>query len=241
MKIRKFSAATAVAFAFAFLFLNVAAFAQNNIRGNGNMQTQDRNVSNFKGINVGGGFTVELTQGNKESLRIEAEENLLGNIVSEVKNGVLHIYNKDGISTNKGMKAYITLKELNSIDISGGVKVTGNSTFRSNAMALDMSGASSVKLAIETKSLKADMSGASKVELTGRADEVRWSMSGASNVNAENLEAQKVDVNASGASKVRVFASERLSINASGASNIAYKGTPSITSDVSGGTKISKL
>ncbi len=240
MKIKKTSAAAAVAFAFAFLFLNVAAFAQ-NIRGNGNMQTQDRKVSNFKGINVGGGFTVELTWGNNESLRIEAEENLLGNIVSEVKNGVLHIYNEGSISTNKGMKAYITLRELNSIDISGGVKVTSNSTFKSNAMEFDMSGASSIKLAIETRSLEADMSGASKVELTGRADEVKWSMSGASNVNAEDLEAQKVNVNASGASKVRVSASESLSINASGASNIAYKGTPSITSDVSGGTKISKL
>ncbi|QCR24022.1 head GIN domain-containing protein [Pontibacter sp. SGAir0037] len=240
MKIMKSYPATAFVLAFAFLLLNVPAFAQ-SLRGNGNIQAQNRNVSGFKGINVSGGFAVEITQGNSESLRIEAEENLLGNIVTEVKGGVLHIYNEGSISTNKGMKAYITIRELNSIDISGGVKVTGNSTFKTKAMKFDMSGASKVKLALDADRLNADMSGASKVELSGRASEVSWSMSGASNVSAEELESKVVKVTASGASKIRVNATEKLDINASGASNIAYKGKPSITSDVSGGTKISSL
>ncbi|WP_162054044.1 head GIN domain-containing protein [Pontibacter pamirensis] len=227
-------------FLIALLFTTVPLMAQ-QLRGNGNIQTQDRNVSDFRGINVSGGFAVEITQGNQESLRLEADENLLSNIKSEVRNGVLHIYNEDGVTTKKGMKAYITMRELSSVDISGGVKVTGNSTFKTDALELDMSGASKVNLDINTDRLEADMSGASKIELTGRADEVDMDMSGASKVEAADLQAKRVKVEASGASKVRVYATETLDISASGATSISYKGSPSITAETSSAAKISKI
>jgi len=240
MKIIQFHFTSLVMFAIALLLTDAPLMAQ-SLRGNGNMQTQDRKVSGFKGINVSGGFSVEVTQGNSESLRIEAEENLLDNIKTEVRNGVLHIYNEDGISTNKGMKAYITLRELNRVDISGGVKVVGKSAFKTDALRLDMSGASKVTMDINTDELKADMSGASKVELMGRADNVTMGMSGASKVEAADLQAKNVRVEASGASKVRVYATETLDIDASGATVVAYKGSPTITAETSSASKITKL
>lgn len=240
MKIIQFYLTSLAVFTIALLMTDAPLMAQ-QLRGNGNMQTQDRNVSDFEGIDVSGGFTVEVTQGNKESLRLEAEENLLSNIKTEVRNGVLHIYNEDGVTTNKGMKAYITMRELNSMDISGGVKVIGKSAFRTDALKLDMSGASNVKLDINTKELKADMSGASKIELAGKADEVDMNMSGASKVEAADLQAKNVKVEASGASKVKVHATESLDIDASGATSVYYKGSPRITAETSSAARVSKL
>ncbi|WP_299706212.1 head GIN domain-containing protein [uncultured Pontibacter sp.] len=226
----------------ALMLANLPALAQRqHIKGEGELVSQNRNASGFKGINVSGGFAVELTQGNNEGVRIEAQENLLNSIQTEVKNGVLHIYTSDNISSTKGMKAYITIRELNSVSISGGVKVVGNSTFKANSFDLDMSGGSKVQLAIDTKKLKADMSGASKVELSGVADEVRMDMSGASKVDASELESKRVHVEASGASNVKVFARNELTVNASGATKVAYKGDPSISSNVSAAAKISKM
>ena len=240
MKTIKFYMTALAVFTLALLLADAPLMAQ-QLRGNGNMQTQDRKVSGFEGINVGGGFTVELTQGNKESLRLEAEENLLSNIKTEVRNGVLHIYNEDGVTSSKDMKAYITIQELNSMEISGGVKVIGKSPFRSDALKLDLSGASNVKLDIDTKELKADMSGASKVELTGKAGEVDMNLSGASKVEAADLQAKNVKVEASGASKVKLYATESLDIDASGASFVYYKGSPSITAETSSAAKVSRL
>lgn len=226
----------------AMLLANLPAFAQRKqIRGEGEPVSQNRDASGFKGINVSGGFAVEVTQGGKEGVRIEAQENLLNSIQTEVKNGVLHIYTSDNITSSKSMKAYITIRELNSVDISGGVKVTGNSTFKANSFNLDMSGGSKVQLALDTKKLEMDMSGASKVTLTGVADEVRMDMSGASKVDAADLEARRVWVEASGASTLKVFAKNELSINASGATKVAYKGDPTISSNVSAAAKISKM
>jgi hypothetical protein len=226
----------------ALMLANLPALAQRqHIKGTGEPVSQNRNASGFKGINVSGGFAVELTQGGKEGVRIEAQENLLNSIQTEVKNGVLHIYTSDNITTNKGMKAYITVKELNSVNISGGVKVTGKSTFKANSFDLDMSGGSKVTLALNTKKLKADMSGASKVDLSGQADELVMNMSGSSSVMATELQARNVRVEASGASKVKVFAKESLHVSASGASKVEYNGNPSVTTEVSGASKISKM
>lgn len=240
MKITRFYTTTLAILAFAFTLAAMPAMAQ-KIKGNGNIQTQDRKVSGFTGLDVSGGFEVHVTLGNNEGVRIEADENLLENIKTDVKGGVLHIYNEESISSKKTMKAYVTLRELNSLDISGGVKVIGNSTFKSADFKMDLSGASNVKLKLDTNKLTAEMSGASKVALDGRADQLILDMSGASDVDAENLEAKKVRVDASGASKVKVFAKESLDIDASGASLVRYKGSPSISSETSGGTRISKL
>ncbi|WP_299989868.1 head GIN domain-containing protein [uncultured Pontibacter sp.] len=227
----------------AFVLTSLTATAQNrrNLKGEGEPVSQNRTVSGFKGINVSGGFAVEVTQSGNEGVRIEAQENLLNSIRTEVKNGVLHIYTSDNISTTKGLKAYVSIKELNMIDISGGVKVMGNSTFKSDAFSMDLSGGSKVILALNTKKLTANMSGASKVELSGRADEMRMDMSGASKVDASELEAKNVNIEASGASNVKVFAQNKLNVNASGATKVAYKGDPSVSSNVSAAAKISKM
>jgi uncharacterized protein YdeI (BOF family) len=240
MKIVKFYMTTLAVFALTLLLVQMPAVAQ-QIKGNGNIITQDRKVAGFTGIQVSGGFQVEISQGNKEGVKLELEENLMNQVKTEVRNGVLRIYNEGSITTSKSMKAYVTVKDLNKVEISGGVKLTGKSTFKANTFDLDLSGGSKVTLAIDTKKLTADMSGASKVELSGKADEVEMDMSGASNVNAADLETKRMKVGASGASKVKVYASEALDINASGASSVQYKGSPSITSDVSSAARVSKF
>ncbi|MFD2246707.1 head GIN domain-containing protein [Pontibacter ruber] len=240
MKIVKFYATTLAVFALTLLLTDVPALAQ-QLRGNGKIITQERQVSGFTGIEIGGGFQVEVSKGSKEGVRLEVEENLMDRVKTEVKDGVLHIYNDGGITTSKGMKAYITVKDLNKVGVSGGVKLTGKSTFKANTFELDLSGGSKIALAIDTKKLKADMSGASKVDLAGKADEVEMDMSGASSVDAEELETKRMKIGASGASKVKVYAKESLDISASGASSVQYKGSPNITSDVSAAARISKL
>ncbi|NDK54836.1 head GIN domain-containing protein [Pontibacter fetidus] len=224
----------------AILGLGGDAWAQ-QIKGNGNLQTQTRKVSDFSGIKVSGGFTIEIKQGKQEELKIEAEENLMNNIRSEVKNGMLYLYTEGSINTRKGIKAYVTVDQLNALKISGGVKVVGLSTFKAETFEMDLSGGTNVSLALDVKKLDADMSGASKVTLTGRADEVELDMAGASNIDTHELKAKAVKVSASGASKVKVFASETLTIDANGPSTIAYAGSPKIQAETSTLSKISKL
>ena len=45
-----------------------------SLRGNGSIKTEERPVSNFKDVEVGGAAKVRVSQGDKSSVKIEADE-----------------------------------------------------------------------------------------------------------------------------------------------------------------------
>src|SRR5258705_10697028 len=63
----------------------------NLITGSGNVTRVDRPVSGFAAVALEGSGEVVITQGASEGLTIEAEDNLLPLITSEVKDGVLRL------------------------------------------------------------------------------------------------------------------------------------------------------
>ena len=74
-------------------------------RGNGNVTTTDRTVSeSFDAIEVHQGLDVFITQNDTESISVQADENLQDIIMTEVKDGVLHIYSEDNIGYAESKK-----------------------------------------------------------------------------------------------------------------------------------------
>ena len=59
------------------------------VRGNGNVQTEVRQAASFNKIEVSNGLDLFLTQGTEESISIQADENLLEVIKTEVNGGIL--------------------------------------------------------------------------------------------------------------------------------------------------------
>ena len=79
------------------------------------------------------------------------------------------------------------------------------------------------------------------MKIEGETSEITVEVSGASNVDAESLKAKTADVDASGASSVNVFVTERLVSDASGASRISYSGNPtSVEKKTSGASRVSQ-
>jgi hypothetical protein len=71
--------------------------------------------------------------------------------------------------------------------------------------------------------------------LSGETAKLGVEVSGASNIDAEDLKAGAADIEASGASKVSVFATGQLRADASGASKIVYSGAPANIEKTSSG------
>jgi hypothetical protein len=66
--------------AFAFVIVATTAFSQKEkketIEGNGNLITRDVAVKSFTELKASGVYELKLIQGNTESVKIEADENL---------------------------------------------------------------------------------------------------------------------------------------------------------------------
>ena len=200
------------------IFANVFSFGKTSARffnfkfsfgseqGSGNIAKEKREVSGFKQIDVSNSIQVEITAQKDFSVEVEADDNLLPLIKTEVRNGVLRIKSEGRFNTKNPVIVRVSAPNIEDLDVSGASKV--NLTNLSN------------------EDLQIHSSGASKIKVEGTTVNLEIETSGASKIDAENLKAENVSVDASGASNVNVAVSNELKVDASGASNISYSGTP---------------
>lgn len=200
---------------------SVGTYNLGGAKGSGNIKSETRNVSGFKTIDGGGAIVLEVAVGKEFAVEVEADDNLLPLVKTEVSGNELKIFTEDRISTRNEMRVRISMPELEALNLSGA----------SNGTVSD----------INTDSLKLEASGASKIFINGNARTLRADASGASKIDAENLSTENADVEASGASSVRVNAVNDLQADASGASNIVYTGEPkNIRENSSGASSVKR-
>lgn len=203
------------------------------VKGNGNVQTEERDVSDFSGIKVSGAYTIYLSQDNECSLKVVADENILKLIKTEVKNGVLYIKNKESIRDTKKMELHICFKNLRFLKASGAISLKNASALKFDELNIEVNGASSAKLELSANKLSIDNSGASSINLKGKAKELDIEISGAGSVNAVNLKVQEARVDISGVGTGKVYVEDKLNVSISGIGSVKYKGNPKVTSDIS--------
>jgi hypothetical protein len=212
--------------AFGLIFVNACGFAgfnnfNNGIQGSGTAKSETRNVSGFSKINAGGAIHMEISSGKDFAATLEADDNLLEHIKTDVSGDTLKIYTQDRISPKTNINIKISMPELKGLDVSG-----ASSANVSNA---------------KTETLELEASGASKIKLDGEAITFKSNASGASRIDAENLRVENAEVEASGASSTTVSPSGELKANASGASNIYYTGEPkNVVKNASGASSVKK-
>jgi len=211
-----------ILFAGFFILAGYTAVAQGT-KGNKNVVKEERTVGAFTGLNVGGAFNVFLTQEDKNSLIIEADENLMEKITTEVHGNVLEIGSRNIRNATK-LNIYISTPAIGFFEISGAATVKSENNLQSESISIHASGASRADLQLSAPSVEIEASGASHVVLTGSADTQKIEASGASEVNVSGLQAKEITAEASGAANVVVGSSERIDRETSGAGSIKVKG-----------------
>lgn len=210
------------------------------VQGNGNVKSEERSVDSFDQISVGGAFDVYLTQGDTESLRVEADENLLPLIETTVRNGRLVIRSRENIGEAKELNVYVTFRELNKIETSGACEIKNEGQLNFSNLVLKGSGALEIDLSLRAEKLEGEYSGASEVDLEGSAEVCEFKLSGASELDAEGLVVQQMKIDLSGASEAEVQVTQNLKVHASGASSVVYTGNPAIDQHTSGASSVRK-
>ncbi|HEX2975979.1 MAG TPA: head GIN domain-containing protein [Bacteroidales bacterium] len=214
----------------AVLVLTTAAYGQffETVRGNHNVVKKDRNVGSFTGIKVSSGIDVFLKQGNSESLSIEADENLHEYIITEVRDGVLHIYTKSKINIRDAemKRAYVSMKDIYSIQTTSAGDITGETPIKAQKLRLSTSSAGDIKLEVNADEIEIDISSAGDIKVSGSADKLEADLSSAGNLDAYDLRVREADISVSSAGDADINVSERITARASSAGNINYKGNP---------------
>ena len=192
---------------------------------------QVREAKGFTAIKLSSAFDVYISQGD-EALAVSASDSkYLDNIKTEVSGGTLRIWFEGGNgvkSWNTGkmkLKAYISFRDINKLDVSGACDVYIEGTIKLQDLKLVLSGASDLKGKLDVAKLDVDMSGASDLGLSGSVGQLTIESSGASSFKGFDLVSEFCNAKASGASDIKITVNKELNVQASGASDIDYKGS----------------
>src|SRR6266513_2901620 len=117
-----------------------AAFSQKTIN---DPNAEKRNVSSFHGIDVATGIKLILTKGSTEDVAVSASKTeYRDKIITEVKNGILKIYYQSKLGAinkkneSKDLKAYVSYKSLDKLDVTSGAEVEINGLLSSASFDL---------------------------------------------------------------------------------------------------------
>jgi hypothetical protein len=213
-----------------FLALGITFCTDGQIRrtvyGNNHVVKKEREAGRFTGLRVSSGIDVYLKQTGNESIEVEADENLHEYILTEIRDGVLHVYTEVNIREAEMKRVYVTMKDITSLKTSSAGDIIGETPVKTDKLELSASSAGDIKLEIYAKDVEADISSSGDVTLTGEADILNADLSSAGDLNAYGLELREADVSASSAGDADISVSERLIARSSSAGDINYRGNP---------------
>ena len=218
------------------------------------MKTETRNVENFNRIKFKDFGKLILIQGEEESLTIEADEELLPELISEVRGTTLHLgiaedwLNRIGkvvssIFNNKTHKVTYTLtfKDLEKIGVSGQCNLECES-LETSQLELNISGMGDMTFKhLDCDSLDMHISGRGEFSAAGRADYQEVRISGSGEYETPHLAGKTAKVVISGQGNATLRVEESLEITISGLGQVNYYGRPKLRQVISGMGKSKRL
>ena len=215
-----------------FILILIAAIGINTTFAGNSDKTEVRKVNSFNAIKVSTGIDLYITMGETEKVKIVADDDIIDEIITEVKDGTLRIYMKDNNwfnwGRNKTRKAYVTVKELVAISASSGSDVRSENTLEGESLKVKASSGSDVEIDIFYKNFSLDTSSGSDAKISGKVKTFKAEASSGSDIKAQELESTICKVRASSGSDITVKVSGELYAKASSGADIRYYGNPDI-------------
>ncbi len=238
---------TRIIFLFAILAMTTQScfyLGGKRVRGNGDVKTEERNVSSFDEVEVHGAMDVMVSQGDERSVKVEADENLMQYIEIEQEGNTIKIGTKQGYNLRPShkMRVYVTSPSYSRLDVSGACNIiTQNKLSGNGPIALEMSGAGKIKADVDAPRVKASISGSGSVEMTGETKDFDLHLSGAGKARCYDMKSENTTVDISGAGSAEVYASVNLDAGVSGAGSVRYRGNAgNVQQHVSGAGSVKK-
>jgi hypothetical protein len=206
--------------------------------GSGHVIAQEREIIEVSSIKVDYPAQVVVRQGDRQSVRVEAEDNLLPGLKTQVRNGALEVFyeSNDGrhVSPTKPVKITIVVKDLNEMDLTSATDLIIEG-LKAEELNLSLSGAGNTRLnEVSLQNLSVNLSGAGSMTASGIADNLALDISGFGSFNGKQLHGQSANVDLSGAGSATVWVDDQLDAQISGAGSVNYYGSANVSQRIYG-------
>lgn len=215
---------------------------QQKIKGSGYVRTEQRTVKPFSRIEASRAIKVFVAQGEQTAITVEADDNILPYIKTEVNGNTLTITLSENINIESyaDMNVLLTVPALTELHSSTASRIEGTTLWKVNGIELSATTAGSIKLETEASGIDATASTSGEIKLAGKTDRLNAKASTAGSVEAKELIAGNADVSASTGGEIEIHVTGKLEYSASTGGEIRYKGDAALTGKASTGGEIKK-
>lgn len=223
------------------LACNLTSLVPRSISGSGNVVTREFDYSDFDQVEISSAFNARVNQSQDYQVEIQLDDNFEEYLIVEKSGTTLKIGLQPTASIlgNVTLEADITMPELVGLEASGSTDIDISGFKSSQALAIDLSGSSTLNGDIESGDVTFDSSGSSDAKLTGSGGKLILETSGSSSIDLSEFKVADADLDVGGSSDVTVNASGTLDVKATGSSDVTYLGSPTIGSiDTSGSSSV---
>ena len=214
----------------------VVIFGDERIRGSGTLASETRAVSGFDEVAVFGFGEVFIDVNGTEGLTVEADENLLPYLTTEVSGGRLELGVEPNyqLSPTQDVVYHISAAALTGITVrgSGDVKADG---VNAEQFSISITGSGDVATSGSVVGEYAvAISGSGDVEPSGTSGSLDVQINGSGDYHGEGLVTSEAAIGISGSGSAVVNATEHLSVRITGSGDVEYLGNPTLDQTITG-------
>jgi hypothetical protein len=200
------------------LLFNAAALAQKSerIEGNGKIITREIPISSFDQLEASGIYELRLSQDSKESVKIEADENLqeyfeVKNDGSKLVINMNKMKNKN-LNTKKTMKVYVSFKTLKDLNLAVIGNIVSEEALSFSDVKMHNQNVGNVDLKLTANKITIDNHSVGNVTLSGKADDAVINNEGVGSLRAGDFIVQTVSIENKGVGSAEVNAEKGLKV-----------------------------
>lgn len=212
------------------------------IRGDGTVRLESRDAPSFTGIENQGSGLVRFSQGATRQVTVEADANILPYIETEVRNGVLVLRTRPGVSVSPTRLVFrITAPDLSraAIEGSGGFRL--ETPLATDTFEVRIEGSGSFDGTVTAGTVTAGIYGSGGISLHGAARTVRFEIEGSGGIEAAGLPCVDARVVIGGSGSVTLQATGTLDVDIGGSGDVRYRGGARVTVRDTGSGRVTEF
>lgn len=207
------------------------------IKGTGTPSQETRPVGYFSEVVLTGLGSIQLEQGERPSLTVQADENLLPYLETKVEGDQLKLGIADGIciqQSDVGVTYFVTVKDLDLLYIIGAGDVQLD-RFEAETLNIQLDGSAHISMnTLNVGSVETRFNGTGTIELAGYADSQSVHLNGVGQYQAGDLISESTQIELNGTGNVEVWAVDDLQVEMNGVGTVSYFGNPELSTSTSG-------
>ena len=211
------------------------------IVGSGVVVTEDRTVTDFKGIEVKPDVDVVIEKGASHALRVEADDNVIDMLKTDVVNGMLRVTMTNDEVESVNATVYITMPEVETVFNYGPGYIYIKDGFVADHLDIYMYGSGGIEIAeLTADHVKSHIMGSGGLTLSGTVDKHNAQLKGSGPLKAHDMVTRESAIGVFGSGSAEIYVNEVLFADIFGSGDVIYDGEPRVSARESGTGRVKR-